>query len=377
MNVLILHNRYREPGGEERSVREIARLLRSRGHAVHVLERTSAKAGRSRAGLALMAGGHDPASVERAVREHRADVVHAHNIHPLFGARALAAARRAGARVVMHLHNYRLVCAIAIDYRDGAVCTRCHGRDTLPGVRLRCRGNLPEAVAYGAGLARQQKRIVRAVDCFIAPSAFTARRIADQARVAGRVAVIHNFVGSEEFAEAPPAGRGGHALFAGRLVEEKGADTAILAAARAGVPLAVAGTGPDAPRLEQLAREHDAPVTFLGRIPPEQMGALRAHAAFLVVPSRWDEPCPYTVIEALAGGLPVLASQRGGLPELVGEEDVLPDRDVEQWAAAMRMLWDDDAERSRRADRALARARDLFGEERFYSALMDVYEGGR
>ena len=64
--------------------------------------------------------------------------------------------------------------------------------------------------------------------------------------------------------------------------------------------------------------------------------ALRAHAAFVVAPSRWDEPCPYSVIEALAAGLPVLASGRGGLPEMVGEEAVLPDRDVDAWAAAMR-----------------------------------------
>jgi glycosyltransferase involved in cell wall biosynthesis len=374
LNVLLLHNRYREPGGEERSVREITSLLRSRGHSVTVLERTSATAGRGRAARALLAGGQAPEGVARAVAEHAADVVHAHNIHPLFGARALTAARAAGARVVMHLHNYRLVCAIAIDYRDAAVCLRCRGRNTFPGVRLRCRGNLAEAVAYGAGLARQQRKIVEAVHAFVAPSEFAARRVADQGMIKAPIAVMPNFVADEAFAAAPPAGRGTHALFAGRLVEEKGADTAILAAARSRVPLAIAGSGPDTARLEQLAREHDAPVRFLGRIPPEQMGALRAHAAFVLVPSRWDEPCPYAVIEAMAAGLPVIASDRGGLPEMVGSENVLPDRDVERWAEAMRKLWEDDDERERSAAQALARARELFGEERFYSALMDVYE---
>jgi glycosyltransferase involved in cell wall biosynthesis len=375
VNVLILHNRYRETGGEERSLGQITRLLRARGHAVEVLERTSATTGRGRAGMALLAGGLHSGEVEQAVRTHNADVVHAHNIHPLFGARALAAAGKAGARVVMHLHSYRLVCAIAIDYRDGAVCLRCQGRNTLPGVRYRCRGNLPEAVAYGAGLALQQRRTIRAVDGFVAPSAFAARRLGDQVLGNAHIAVVHNFVGGDEFAAAPPEGRGVHALFAGRLSEEKGADTAILAAAESGVPLAIAGSGPDAARLERLAQEHAAPVTFLGRIPPEQMGALRAHAAFAVVPSRWDEPCPYSVIEAMAAGLPVLASGRGGLPEMVGEEQVLPDRDVASWAAAMKTLWNDEAERTRRGAQSLARAHQLFGEERFYSALMDVYEG--
>jgi glycosyltransferase involved in cell wall biosynthesis len=95
----------------------------------------------------------------------------------------------------------------------------------------------------------------------------------------------------------------------------------------------------------------------------------------VVAPSRWDEPCPYTVIEAMAAGLPVLASDRGGMPELVGEGDVLPPDDPAAWAAAMAKLWDADAERERRGAAALQRARDLFGEERFYSGLMEVYEG--
>ena len=59
--------------------------------------------------------------------------MHAHNVHPAFGWRALAAAREAGARVVLHLHNYRLVCAVGTCFTHGEDCTRCHGRNTLPG----------------------------------------------------------------------------------------------------------------------------------------------------------------------------------------------------------------------------------------------------
>jgi glycosyltransferase involved in cell wall biosynthesis len=83
------------------------------------------------------------------------------------------------------------------------------------------------------------------------------------------------------------------------------------------------------------------------------------------------------VIEAMAAGVPVLASRRGGLPEMVGAEHTLPDRDMEAWAAAMRELWSDPERRRARAADALSRARDLFGPERFYAALMDVYAGVR
>src|SRR4051794_40319994 len=107
LNVLIVHNRYREPGGEERSVVETAALLADRGHRVEVLERTSAglegARGRLRAGAAMVGGGLAPDAVERAARSAGADVIHAHNVHPLLGWRALDAARGAGAGVVMHL----------------------------------------------------------------------------------------------------------------------------------------------------------------------------------------------------------------------------------------------------------------------------------
>jgi len=370
VNVLIVHNRYRTPGGEERSVAEIAALLRERGHAVEVLERSSAALGglrgRAKAGAAMIAGGLGPDEVEQAVRRTRADVVHAHNVHPLWGSRALAAARRAGASVVVHLHNYRLFCAIGIGYRDGAVCTRCRGRKVFPGVRLRCRGNLPEAAAYGAGLWRQQPQIVAAAGRFVAPSAFAADRLAELGLERDTISVAHNFLRAGEFAAAPPDAEPEYALFAGRLVEEKGVRTAVEAAARAGVPLAVAGSGPEAGRVV-------APARPLGQLGPAEMRAALERAAFLVAPSRWDEPCPYSVIEAMAAGVPVLASRRGGLPEMVGAEQALPEGDVGAWADAVGTLWNDRQLRRARAEAALSRARDLFGPDRFYAALMDAY----
>jgi glycosyltransferase involved in cell wall biosynthesis len=381
VNVLLLHNRYRDPGGEERSLAAIAALLEGRGHRVAVLERGSASLaglrGRIRAGRAMLAGGLDPGEVAQAAGRHRAEVVHAHNVHPLFGARALAAAHQTGARVVLHVHNYRLVCAIATQFRDGAVCTRCRGRNTWPGVRLRCRGNLPEAITYGAGLARQQSAVLGSVHACVVPSAFVRDRLEAVGVALPHATVLPNFLPAGEFAPAPPAADARHALFAGRLAEEKGVETAIAAAARSGVPLAVAGSGPCEKDLHATAERLGAPVRFLGRLGPEELAAARRGAAFAVVPSRWDEPCPYAAIEAMAAGLPVLASAVGGLPEMMGEDAALPPDDVERWADAMAALWNDAALRRARAAAVLERARALFGEERFYSGLMDVYAARR
>ncbi len=114
---------------------ELLRILPEQlGEEVELLERDSAALSRSQAAAGMLRGGLDPDEVAAAVRRTGARVVHAHNVHPAFGWRALAAARAAGARTVLHLHQYRLVCAVGTCLDPaGEDCTRCHGRDTTAG----------------------------------------------------------------------------------------------------------------------------------------------------------------------------------------------------------------------------------------------------
>ncbi len=350
---------------------DIAALLKARGHPVRLLERASADTGSGQAARGLVLGGVDPGEVADAVTRFGADVVHVHNLHPLFGWRALAAAREAGARTVLHLHNFRLFCAIGIAYRDGAPCFRCRGQNTLPGLRLRCRGSLGEAAVYAAGLRLQQPRLFQHADRFIAVSHAQARRLFELGLPSERTCPLSNFVPAKNFAAATRAGEGGYALASGRLVQEKGFDTAIGASRLAQVPLVIAGDGPDRSRLQELAA--GAEVRFTGRIGQDELAQLRAGAGAVLVPSRSEEACPYAVLDALADGVPVLAGDHGSLPELVGAQPVLPAGDVRRWGDALAELWHDPAVRRARGSSALKRARERFSEDRYYESLMSIY----
>lgn len=373
MRVLLLHNRYRAEGGEERAVREQHELLRRRGHDVVLLERSSASLPRGRAAAALLSGGIDPAAVAAAARSLRAEIVHAHNLHPLFGWRALAAAREAGARTVMQLHNFRLFCAIAICFRDGAPCHECRGRNTLPGVRHTCRGSLPEAGVYALGLSRQQPGFFAHSDRFAVLSDAHGARLREFGLPADRTDTLPNFLPEDAFAPSPRSAEGQYALVAGRLVEEKGFDTAIRACRAAGVPLVVAGEGPDRSRLESLAG--GAPVRFTGWVPPEALAELRAGAGAVLVPSRCEEACPYAVLEGLAAGVPVFVSDRGGLPELVSDPAPLPAEDPAAWGEALATLWGDAPRRRALGARLQADAARRFGEAAHHERLLALYAG--
>lgn len=372
MRVLLLHNRYRAHGGEERAVSELEELLRRHGHVVERLERASDSAGRVRAARGLLAGGVQPGEVAEAVRRTGAQVVHAHNLHPLLGWRALAAARNAGARTVLHLHNFRLFCAIGIAFRDGGVCFDCQGRDTLPGVRHRCRGSLPEAVVYAAALSRQLPRLLEHADRLVTVSDATASRLVELGVPDERLSVLANFAPAARIATVSRAERGEFALAAGRIVEEKGFDTAIDACAAAGVPLAIAGAGPDIDRLRARVPP-EASVRFTGRLSEADLAELRSRAALVLAPSRWEEPCPYAVLDAMAAGVPVLVSDLGGLPELAGAQSVLPAADDGGWSVAVAELWREPTLRAERGAAALDRVRRQFGEEQYLRRLLELY----
>jgi len=374
MRVLVLHNRYRLAGGEERSVELQLGALAGAGVPHRLLERRSADAGRGRAALALLRGGGGEAEIAAAVRELGADVVHAHNMQPLIGPRGLAAAREGGARLVAHLHNARLFCAIGVAARDGGPCFRCRGRNTLPGLVLNCRASLPEAAVYAAALAAHQPLVLDSVDRFVAPSRWAAGQLALLGVPAQRLDVLPHYLPGAELAPASRAHEGRYALAAGRLSPEKGHADAIEAAAQAGVPLRIAGDGPAAGELAALVRRVGAPVELLGHVPRAQMASLLAGAAMLVLSSRCHEFSPFSVLEAMGAGVPVVATHSGGVPELVGPEHCVPRADPSALAERMRALWHDPERRRAVGEGLLARARDGHSEERYLRDLLGLYE---
>jgi glycosyltransferase involved in cell wall biosynthesis len=368
--VLFLHNRYRTAGGEERVVEDLAWLVRERlGEPVELLTRSSNELASGRAALGLLRGGLDPDAVAQAVHEHGARVVHAHNLLPAFGWRALAAARAAGARVVLHLHQYRLVCAVGVCFTEGQECTRCHGRNTLPGVRLNCRGKRPEAAAYAASLALWQRRMVGQADAIVVPSDFARERLRALGAPLpwGRVHVLAPPVRTLEAGHLPvvaPAQDGGgdpFALVVSRLAPEKGVELAIDACRAAGLALVIAGDGPERAKLQaHAAAAHavgdvgETDVRFAGAVDDDELARLRAGASIALVPSRSAETFGLAAAEAMAAGLPVVASRVGALPELVEDEGLVAPGDVAALAAAITRRVGDRAAGARGLQRARA-----------------------
>lgn len=367
--ILFLHHRYRTTGGEERAVAALRALVRDRlAVQEDLLERDSGTLAGAAAAVGLLRGGTHPEEVADAVRTHGARVVHAHNLLPTYGWRALAAARRAGARTVLQLHNYRLVCAVGVCFTQGQECTRCHGRNTAPGVTRTCRGSRAEALAYGAGIALWQQRMVEHADALVVPSAFALGRLRELGAPIDGVPV--HVIGHPVpvAVERSAAAAGSYALVASRLAPEKGVDVAIDACRRAGIPLVVAGDGELRADLERAAAGAD--VRFLGAVTPEEVTRLRAGAALAIVPSRSAETFGLAAAEAMAAGVPVVGSDIGALPELLAPDARVPPGDPEALAAAVSARYA--SVTAGNAD--LARVREVAAPETVATQLAEVYD---
>jgi glycosyltransferase involved in cell wall biosynthesis len=127
----------------------------------------------------------------------------------------------------------------------------------------------------------------------------------------------------------PPSGISDSVLFVGRLVEKKGVDIliaamSVVAKAHPNLKLSVVGDGPARRDLERLAGQTGIQAHFHGWLPEKEVRAAMRRSLLLAVPSRTaasgdSEGLPTVIMEAMAYGLPVVATRHAGIPEIVSD----------------------------------------------------------
>lgn len=322
MRVAIVHNHYRNRGGEDEVFEAEARLLRRHRHDVIEVTATAADPdaagpwGKARLAAAVIWSREWYGRMDALLRRVRPEVVHVHNVFPSMSPAVHHACRRHGVPVVQTLHNFRLVCPAACCYRGGRLCHDCVGRVAAwPGVVHGCYHESRARTAVVAAMLGAHRLLGtwrRDVDVYVALSECARRIFLDGGLPADRIVVNPNFVDPDP---GPGEHRGGAALFAGRLAAYKGVRTLVAAWGRLGGrrPLTVFGDGP----LATLRHGSPPGITWAGHQPREIVLAAMKEARILVFPSECYEGCPVALVEAFATGLPVIASRVGAAAEVV------------------------------------------------------------
>lgn len=310
MRVALVHSFYSDsaPSGENIAVELQLTALRRHGFeaalvAIRTDDLSAQPAYRLRTAVNVIADtGPSPADDLRAFAP---DVVHVHNLFPNFSRRWLA---QWPGPIVATLHNYRAVCSAGTLSRAGRPCRECIDRgNSMPALRHGCyRGSraatLPVAARTWRGLSGDP--LVRRADRLL----FLAPRSLESYRSAGldpsRAEIVPNFVETNPISERHPAQPTHPWLIAGRLSPEKGI-TDVLRAWPTGVALDVYGDGPLRADVEALAT---GPITYHGPADRQTLLARLPASRGLVFSSHFGEGLPTIYLEALAAGIPVLAT---------------------------------------------------------------------
>jgi glycosyltransferase involved in cell wall biosynthesis len=382
VKILAVHNRYQRPGGEDQVFVDETTLLETRNHRVLRYEVHNDQVKQAnRLALAKDTVWNTSAYRELGalIRRERPHVVHFHNTLPLVSPAGYYAARAEGVPVIQTLHNYRLLCPVALFFRDGRVCEDCIGKAVpWPGVVHRCyRGSRTASgvIATMLTVHHALRTWTEMVDVYVALTEFARNKFIEGGLPAGKIVVKPNFV-------APDPGRGqgggGYALFVGRLAPEKGTETMLAAWDRLGtrIPLKIVGDGPLRDQVvEAAARQSN--VEWLGHRPVEDVHALMGKADMLIFPSQWYETFGRVAAEAFAAGTPVIAANIGAVAELVehGRTGLkFRPGDPEDLVTQLEWALSHSAELRRMREEVRAEFEAKYTAERNYRALMEIYE---
>lgn len=324
MKVLLCHNHYLQPGGEDQVFADEAALLESQGCDVLRYTRHSRDTesmGRVQTAKRVLWNAQTFDELRAIIRSERPDVMHCTNLFPLISPAAYDAAQSEELPIVQSLHNFRSICANGLLMRDGVPCEKCVGRN-LPwqGVAHKCyRDSHLASAVLATSITRQRMTRDRhdPVSRYIALSEFSRQKFIQAGFAPERIAVKPNFVSPDP---GVGDGFGDFAVFVGRLSSEKGIDVLLDAwkLLKDPIRLIVVGDGPLGDDV-RTAADHDTRINWLGRQPIDEIYRLLGEAAFLVLPSRCYENCPKTILEAYSKGTPVVASRLGAMAEFVAD----------------------------------------------------------
>ena len=281
--------------------------------------------------------------------------------------------------------SYRIFCAAGTAMRAGAACTLCADRHSvIPALRYRCyRQSLAATAPVAASIAlhRSLRTLDRHVDALIALTQFQRDFFVRRGLLRGeRLHVRANFM--------PGSPRAMHwdereskVVYVGRMSDDKGVDVLIAAWklwGAAAPPLVLVGEGPRRKALQRVVKKQiqSGKISFTGNLSaPATQAVLRA-ARMIIVPSRAFEGFPMVIREAIAYGVPIVASDVGALAGIVADSGcgvAFRVGDAAALAREARNLWNDEPRMRRIAARSVEVYRELYSEDAAYQMLMKVY----
>lgn len=394
MRILQINKFGYERGGAERYMFSLAEALRQRGHEVEYFFMSHSENLSQRYSkqfppeldfrnnpklpmvLRVLWSRKAAQGLKKLICDYKPDLIHLHNTRNHLSSSIFPVLSSSGIPVVQTLHDYDMLCPAHHLYRSGSVCSRCIRYGLGAAVLSRCLFGTVSRSALAAlteGIDRTMGWTQSVVSAFICPSHFLMQKMRE-----GGVTKLHYLPHFVTLPTKPAARDGGYLLYMGRLEVEKGVETLLRAMVRLdNTRLVIVGEGSLHESLLQLvlALGLEKRIEFTGQLARDRAMELMNRASMLVFPSIVYENAPLAVYEALAAGVPVLASAPGGAEELVntGAGYTFPAGDVLALLELITKSLADPEQLQKMAQTGRRRAQELWSEEVHIQGLMRIY----
>lgn len=328
-NVLIVHNYYQIPGGEDTVVANEKKMLEEHGHKVILYSRNNGELKQMSMlqkfvlPITTVFNPRTYKEVKRIIKTKNINIVHVHNTLNLVSPAVYYAARAMKVPVVQTVHNFRLLCPGATFYRDGHICEDCLECGLWCAVKHKCyRESRVQTLACVLSTWFHRMTGIYGKIKYICLTEFNKKKLLNLKQIkTEKVFVKPNFVESKD-GFVPEEKRENQFVFAGRLDKLKGVDILFEAWKKMGdaaPKLVVCGTGPMEEWCKLFVQQNRVNIEMRGFVPNTEARKLIANSKALVLPTQWYEGFPMSIVEAFSVGTPVVCSDLGNVGSIVEE----------------------------------------------------------
>lgn len=322
--VLIVHNYYQIPGGEDTVVENEKNMLLENGHEVVLYTRHNDEIklrgilGKIMLPFETIFSFKTYREVKRKIKEDNIDIVHVHNTFPLISPSVYYAAKNCNISVIQTIHNFRVLCPGATFTRNNNICEECVEKSLICAVKNKCyRDSVVQSIVSASSLTFH--RLIGTyskVDGYIALTKFNKEKL-KKIVSENKIYVKPNFV--KKIEHKGIINRRSYFLFLGRIDELKGIK--LLVESWKDInnsKLLVVGKGPLEEEIKEYIKNNNIKdIELLGFKQRDEVMELIRGAKALIVPSQWYEGFPMTIAESLSQGIPVIAGDIGNLSTIV------------------------------------------------------------
>lgn len=380
MNILVVHNFYKIPGGEDTVVNNEIKLLQLHGHNVYIYfvknDSISTKGiiNKIRLFKNTKFNRRIKKEIQDIIKKNDIQIVHCHNTFPLISPSIYKYSKEMGCKVFQTIHNFRFLCASADFVRNGQICEVCVNKSMKCALKNKCYHNsfLQTLSWYSLQRNFRSKKLYKYVDKFICLTEFN-KIILSKIIPEDKIAVKPNFSFFETDSTIEQTKK--QYLYVGRIENIKGIKTLIDVFSKDNMPnLVLCGTGNDFEKFQSSTKTNN--VLFKGFCTKGMIIEELKKSVALIVPSNWYEGFPMTIAEAMSVGVPVIARDIGNLPYIVknGFNGITFNNDDELEQAVIKLISDKDL-RNKLSSGAIEYAKNQLSPETNYKQLISIYEG--